>query len=355
MACECRTGNRTLVLYVDDPTPGVDALYEFSLGDAWKVDNHTKRIAVHIGPDSPWTDVRQVINFLRTVLPEQSLGALQSGWKRGCCSDPTGNIEDVKPLLQRCATQHVPLLEMLQNKRIETWFQPVLDQSTMSIWGYECLMRGRGPDGELYSPATLLKWADEEHLVFMLDRVCREIHIANAAAANLPEHARILINFLPTAVYDPAFCLRTTEAAVKRVGLDPSRIIFESVETERVDDTDNLVRILEHYRSNGYGVALDDVGAGYSGLAMLADLNPDLIKIDRAIVRSAPGSLRHHAVCKALITLAKDLGKLVLAEGIETASEAQCMAELGADLVQGYRFGKPSPVPMIQDACPKAA
>jgi len=347
MACECRTGNRTLVLFSEHALESLNELFDFSLGSAWQADRQRGVISVLIGPDGPWPDVMQVINFLRTVLDDNSLETIQSGWRSGCCSDPqdVAQLDDIKPLMARATTEKVPLLEILQARRIETWFQPILSMPSMDLWGHECLMRGRDAEGTLHQPGTLLQWASQERLVFMLDRICREIHIANAAAADLPAHSKILINFLPTAIYDPAFCLRTTEAAVKKAGLDRSRIIFEAVESEQVTDSARLVKILEYYRASGYGVALDDVGAGYAGLTMLAELNPDLIKIDREIVRNAPTSRMHHSVCKALVSLAKDLDKLVLAEGIESQQEVDCMAAMGVDLVQGFLFGKPAITP----------
>lgn len=356
MACECLSGNRVLVLSTSEYSSGFQQLFDFSLGKAWQVDHERGMIHVLIGPGGPWSDVQQVVNFLRTILDDQQLASVRSGWLSGCCSSPRAmdDLDDVKRLVDRADDGASPLLEILQNRRVETWFQPVFTRE-LSLWGYECLMRCRDAHGELHMPGTVLKWANAERLTFMLDRVCRETHIANAASAGLPAHTRILINFLPTAIYDPAFCLRTTESAVKKTGIDRCRIIFEAVESEKVGDTHRLVRILDYYRKAGYGVALDDVGAGYAGLTMLAELNPDLIKIDRELVRHAHASKTHLSICKALVTLARDFGKLVLAEGVETQQEADCLLDLGVDLLQGFHYGKPAPLPVTSPAIASAA
>ncbi|NEL61316.1 EAL domain-containing protein, partial [Escherichia coli] len=141
------------------------------------------------------------------------------------------------------------------------------------------------------------------------------------------------------------YCLQTSLAAMKRSGLVPKQVIFEVVESEKVIDTEHLLRILDFYRRNGFGVALDDMGSGYAGLTLLGDLQPDLIKIDREIVSKSVTSKSHLNICASLIRMGKENGQLVLAEGVETAEEVALMESLGVDLFQGYYFGKPEPHP----------
>lgn len=203
-------------------------------------------------------------------------------------------------------------------------------------------MRARADDGTIINPAQLLAWARQENLIFMLDRVCRETHIENAGRLVKDSDLHMLINLLPTAIYEPSFCLRTTFAAANRCGVKPERIVFEVVETEYVSDTGHLTRILNEYRNRGFGVALDDMGSGFAGLDLLADLKPDLVKIDRGIVSQAVDSPWHLSICRSLVLLAHDQNKLILAEGIETEAEHQLMSELGVDLVQGFYYGRPT-------------
>ena len=237
---------------------------------------------------------------------------------------------------------------MLQNRRIDTWFQPVFKGPDLDLWGYECLMRGRDEQNNLVMPGQILQWAEQERLIFMLDRVCREIHITNAGRIAANTNTRVLVNFLPTAIYEPAFCLRTTMNAARKSGLTPAQVIFEVVESEEINDREHLASVLGYYRQAGFGVALDDVGTGYSGLMMLADLNPDLVKIDRALVSRATDSKMHRGICRALCALAQESGKLALAEGVETIEQWQTLADMGADLFQGFLFGKPAADPATE-------
>ncbi|MDB5324720.1 MAG: yjcC 1, partial [Phycisphaerales bacterium] len=162
----------------------------------------------------------------------------------------------------------------------------------------------------------------------------------------------LLINFMPTAIYKPEFCLQTTMAAAKQADIDPSRIIFEVVEQYEVPDRDHLANILNYYRDHGYRVALDDLGSGYAGLSLLADLDPDLIKIDRELVSRSVKSPTHRAIVDALVRIGRDTDKTVLAEGVETADEMRLMTHLGVDLLQGFYLGKPAAVPATEPLCP---
>ncbi len=131
--------------------------------------------------------------------------------------------------------------------------------------------------------------------------------------------------------------------ALNGTGLEASQVIFEVVETEQVPDREHLRAILTYYRENGFGMALDDVTAGYSGLALLADLNPDLAKIDREVVWQSVSSGRHADICRAVIDYAHKQGIPALAEGVETAAQRDLMTDMGIDLLQGFFFGRPVP------------
>ena len=375
MSCECQSGQRVLRIRANDPTQPYPEFAELASPARWELVPEGPEgagapcIHVFVGGQANWDTIAEVVNFLRTVLTEARMAPLMGAWlplgeggapagKPSCTGTGTGTGagcggacgsadkpagQEIReyPLTEMSPLDATPLVSILRERRIESWFQPVFRAGSHELWGYECLMRARQPDGTLIFPGTLLDWARQERLIFMLDRICRETHIANAAQA-LPPDVSVLINFLPTAIYDPGFCLRTTRAAAKRARLDPARVIFEVVETEQVSDLEHLRGILDHYRQGGFRTALDDVGAGYAGLTMLAELSPDLIKIDRELVRQAPGSKMHRIICNALSQIARQSGALCLAEGIETPEEYQTMLGVGVDLVQGYYFAKPA-------------
>ena len=345
--CDCRSGGRSLVLMAANLVEEYPELSTFGAGADWEIVPELGAVRVELGTGRPLSGAGELVNFLRGVLDPGRLGALRAAWvTRGCrVQDQMASLLHAEPLLTMAPEDSSPLLEILESRRLETWYQPIARASDGALWGYECLMRGRSSDGELIYPDKLLAWGRQEKLIFMLDRLSRETHLRNAAVALAGSDVRLLLNFLPTAIYNPEFCLTTTVAAAKAGGFPADRIVFEVVETEEVRDLTHLRTILDYYRRSGFRVALDDIGSGYSGLAMLADLDPDLIKIDRALIARAVESPMHRSICATLTQLGRDHGKLVLAEGVETVEQRDLLGGLGVDLFQGYLFGRPSQSP----------
>jgi len=232
------------------------------------------------------------------------------------------------------------LADLLDQDALVTHFQPIWDLRSRSLYGWECLTRGLGPEG-LIPPGRLFAAAQAGGLLFSLDRQARLTALRNAHRAALP--GVLFINFVPTAIYDPVFCLRSTTELARTLGLDPARLVFEVVESEEVEDRSHLSRIVGYYRDQGFRVALDDVGSGYASLNLLASLKPDVLKVDAGLIRHLDADLAHQAVFRALASVARDTGALLLAEGIETEAELAWAADHGADLAQGFLWGRPVP------------
>lgn len=342
--CSCQSGNRRLALYF--PTRRSDDLEYAIQSFGWETDPDSGAYVAGIGPAHRFSTLAQLANFFRALEPE-AWHEIRAAWlENGCVTD--GASPEPRPLPEMAPTADTPLLEILENGGIETHYQPIFRIDDLSVWGYECLMRARTDDDAMLSPADLLAWAKQENLTFMLDRACRETHVCNAAGADVPENVHFLINFLPTAIYEPAVCLRSTFNAVRRCGIEPQRVTFEVVETEEVRDSAKLREILDAYRDAGFGVALDDLGSGHSGLLLLADLSPDLLKIDRELVSRVHESSIHRAICQAMVSVGEAEGKTVLAEGIETKEQFTVLREMGVELAQGFLLGKPAPEPVSQ-------
>ncbi len=355
MTCHCRSDRRNLALVTPGLTDRFADLVDFGGKLGWEVhrglEGGREALVAVLGSSQAIGGVAELVNTLRGIVGEARLAGLRASWVTGCCGELSGRPDLLKgavPLLEMAPADSSPLLGMLNGGRIETDYQPIFRAESLDLWGFECLMRGRGEDGKIVYPAQLLEWAAQENLTFMLDRVCRETHLTNAGRDLAGLDCRILLNFLPTAIYQPEFCLRTTVAAARAAEVDPARIIFEVVETEQVADHDHLRKILDYYRKQGFAVALDDVGSGYSGLTMLADLNPDLIKLDRGLIVKAVDSNLHRHVCFLLVSFARETGKLILAEGVETEEQRRVVEALGVDLVQGYLYGRPGAVPVTE-------
>ncbi|QAS54698.1 hypothetical protein HLI_17625 [Halobacillus litoralis] len=156
---------------------------------------------------------------------------------------------------------------------------------------------------------------------------------------------KIFINFLPSTIYVPEFCLQHTFQIVEEFNIDPSDLVFEVVETEKIKDVDHMKSILDTYKSSGMKVALDDVGAGYSTLEMLNLLQPDFLKIDRSYIQNCHTSPEKQAFLYKVMDRAKHIGIKVLAEGIETRDEWNWLHALGVNYGQGYFIGCPEAVP----------
>lgn len=237
------------------------------------------------------------------------------------------------------------LVEMIAEQRLLTHFQPIVSvDDPLEVFAYECLVRGRGDQGELIAPWALYDAARRSKMLFHLDRAARLRHIRSASENSLSTH--VFINFNPTSIYDPAFCLRSTVAAIKNTDIDPSRFVFEVVESDELTDPDRLPEILRFYRDAGFQVALDDVGAGFSSLNLLTKLKPDFVKFDMELMRGIDQDRYKANIVSKLLEVAHELEIQTVVEGIETVGEWQWSVEHGADFAQGYLFGKPAPVPM---------
>lgn len=234
--------------------------------------------------------------------------------------------------------------DIVNHESLTAHFQPIIDMRDNKIYGYETLTRGVMPDGTLMYPDILFTKSKRNDYNFKLDRLCRESALKTAATKKI--HQKVFINFIPTSIYDPEFCLNSTVKWAQQLEFDPSQIVFEVIETELVKDQEHLKNILEYYRSKGFKIALDDVGEGYSSLNMLIELKPDIIKIDRNIISDIDKNKLKQSVYKALYNLAKEHEITVLAEGVESLYELETIKQIGVDLVQGYYFAKPTSEPI---------
>ncbi len=214
-------------------------------------------------------------------------------------------------------------------------YQPIVDLSQRTIYAHEALVRG--PNGE--SAASVLAQVNEDNR-YRFDQACRVKAIKGASTLGIGEH--LSINFLPNAIYKPELCIRTTLEAARTHDFPVNRIIFEVTEGERVDDGPWFASILREYQRCGFKTAIDDFGAGYAGLSLLADFQPDLIKIDMGLVRNIDKDPARRTIVQSLVRMCEDLNILVIAEGIETAPERDALRDTGIYLMQGYFFARPA-------------
>lgn len=218
-------------------------------------------------------------------------------------------------------------------------FQPIVDVQARSVFAYEALVRG--PQGQ---PAGWVFEQLGEGDLYHLDQLCRVTAIRTAARLELPRRypeARLSINFLPNAVYEPATCLRATLRTAQEVAFPLDRLMFEITEHEQVSDEAHVRGIIEAYRQYGFTAALDDYGAGHASPGLLLALRPDVLKLDMGVVRGVHRDAWRQALLRHMAEFCREVGVHLVAEGIEEADEARCLQELGITLMQGYFFARP--------------
>jgi len=247
----------------------------------------------------------------------------------------------VDTVLTRLKTAWLP--RVLNDERLVFHMQPIVDAGSLAVVGFEALMRCAEPDLDV-NPFELIHAAKAHDALLKLDQAARRQAILQCAP-KLEGDERLFVNFLPMTIYDPNVCLRTTFKAADEAGLDVRRIVFEVVESEEFPDIEHLDSILSAYRRAGASVALDDLGAGNTAMTYVNRLGPDIVKIDREIIRSAAAN-REYGMLHGMVRHAKDRGITVLAEGVETPDELSLVRRLGADFVQGYLIAKPSAEPL---------
>ncbi|MBM7118226.1 EAL domain-containing protein [[Archangium] primigenium] len=237
------------------------------------------------------------------------------------------------------------LVDILADKRITSHYQPIVDaEDTRKVYAYEALMRGFERDGSMVSPYKMLTLARDADLLFQLDLAARLSAVREASRLGLK--APIFINFTPTAIYDPEFCLRSTVAAIKDAGMSPQDVVFEIIESDHTPNANHLKSLIAYYRRTGFRVALDDLGAGYSSLNLIHQLRPDIMKLDMELIRGIHHDPYKASITRKLLELAQQLGILTVAEGIETPEELRWVRSHGVDFVQGYLIAKPASPPV---------
>ncbi|MEE4208401.1 MAG: EAL domain-containing protein [Parvularcula sp.] len=230
-------------------------------------------------------------------------------------------------------------------------FQPIADVEAERVWAYEALVRG--PDGQ--GAGWVLDQVTEANR-YAFDQACR-IKAIERAAELFPKTDRpiLSINFLPNAVYMPAACIRTTLETADRTQFPVDKIMLEITEGEKIEDIDHVRTIIREYQKRSLITAIDDFGAGFAGLGLLADFQPDVIKIDMGLIRSLDSDRGRHAIVRGIIATARQMGITVVAEGIETEAEFTALRDMGITLMQGFLFAKPAIEALPEPYFPKPA
>ncbi len=228
--------------------------------------------------------------------------------------------------------------DVIRNREITTVFQAIVCLSEGVIMGYEAL--SRGPKGSvLERPDLLFAEAEKCGKLWELELLCRSKALEQAE--KLPQACKMFINVDPNVIKDPRFEKGLTGDLLKELRIAAESIVFEITERTAVDDYQNFRRVLENYRSQGYRIAIDDLGAGCSGMTLLAETRPQFIKIDMTLVRDIDRDFLRQALLKALCDFSRAADMKLIAEGIETFAELKTLIEIGVHYGQGFLLQRP--------------
>ncbi len=234
------------------------------------------------------------------------------------------------------------LQDLIVRGRVVTAYQPILVMKDRTLLGFEALSRGARGTG-LETADELFGAAEDHELLVELDRLCR--HKALLSSGRIPSNARIFVNTLPATIRDPQFRGKPLIDFLGRAQVSPERIVIEITEKLVIDNYGLFRETMDYFTDLGMSFAVDDVGAGYSGLESIAKLKPHFLKIDIALVRDVHQSQVNREMVKAIISLGRGIGASVIAEGIHSEEELKALEAMGVDYGQGFYLARPDSGP----------
>jgi diguanylate cyclase (GGDEF)-like protein len=255
-------------------------------------------------------------------------------------SDPRSDSPTLR--LRRLDASALELGELMREARITTLFQPIVDPRSRGICGYESLSRGPS-DSWLHSPQNLFEAARRAGLKVELDFLCMQSAFKRFVAARVA--GQLFINVSPDTIYeDPSFASRFLGLA-RAAEMPVERCVIELTEESLLDDYARLRSAMQQLREAGCAIAIDDLGAGSSGLRTWSELKPDYVKIDRYFVSGIDADPTKLEFVRSMLDMGRAMGCRVIAEGVETEKECRELVDLGLDRLQGNFFGRPNLAP----------
>lgn len=292
--------------------------------------------------DAEWERLRDLAIPLRRVLTQFESDDSRVLYKADGGDLSTADFPRVSSFTQfSMISQSSFLHDLLDGQRLTTVYQPIVHANAPErIFAVEALLRGLGRNSTILYPAYLLEIARSCGMLTSMDHAARAAAIGALVRGDLTD--KLFINISPGSVHDPVEAVDTTLLVMRGAGIAPERVVFEVTEADHSLDVDQLRRILDTYREAGFGVALDDVGAGYSSLNLLHQLRPDYIKLDMELIRGVHTDSYKALIASKILEIAHSLEVQTIAEGVEVEEELAWVRANGADYVQGYLISRPS-------------
>lgn len=236
------------------------------------------------------------------------------------------------------------LEQIIQNKSLHTYFQPIVDIQTMETVGFEALNR---PDlSDLFENVDYFyDFVGRTNKVFLFECFCRNLSLQRFKGRLSGELLRkdfvLFLNIHPNVLLDKSYHSGETLQLLRELDIKPQQVVFELTERSAVTDFVEFERVLSHYRSQGYRIAVDDVGSGYNSLKTLVYLKPEFIKLDQSLIRFIDKHSEQQQLVTLLMKYAEQAGTKMIAEGIERLEELNYLQQIGIHYAQGYALGKP--------------
>jgi len=230
---------------------------------------------------------------------------------------------------------------IIHNKQIKTVFQPIIALKDGSILGHEALSR-LTCESEIENPEMLFTMAEEYNRLWDLELLCRTTALEAAYKFMIPPYnKKLFINVNPNIMHYETFKKGFTKSFLMQYKILPQNVIFEITERNVIEDMDSFKSTINHYKEQDYQIAIDDAGAGYSGLNLISEVNPNYIKLDMKLIRDVDSDRVKFALVKGMVEFSKVSNIFLIAEGIETYEELNTLVNLGVQYGQGYLIQKP--------------
>ncbi|MFF2797349.1 EAL domain-containing protein [Lysinibacillus xylanilyticus] len=237
------------------------------------------------------------------------------------------------------------LKQIIQDKNLHTYFQPIVDLQTGQTIGFEALNRPE-PSELFHSVDQFYEFVGQTDCVFLFECFCRNLSLQRFKERLHGEWVNrdflVFVNIHPNVLLDKSYHCGETLQLLKELGIKPQQVVFELTERSAVVDFEEFERVLSNYRSQGYRIAVDDVGSGYNSLKTLVYLKPEFIKLDRSLIQFIDKNSEQQQLVTLLMSYAEQAETKIIAEGIERQEELHYLRNIGIHYAQGYAIGKPA-------------
>ncbi len=252
-----------------------------------------------------------------------------------------------QPLYQMTMlVKHAWFFQVLAHQQLFFNYQPIFDLHSGQVVAHECLARAQNAQGQLFNGQQLIDAALTMNLTREFDTLARSTCFSALAQWNQSDLPTFFINVLPNAIAHSPESLEQNFQQVLDLGLHPKQIVFELTEVEVLTQHPNLAKVIDLIRSNGFGLAIDDLGSNVAIDHYCTELRPDVIKLDRRLVHGCSRFEMKQVMVKSLVQVAREFGIVVLAEGLEAPADIQFCRQIGVALGQGFGLGMPGKKPI---------